>query len=103
MNKVKIKTGDKVRVISGSQKGSEGVVIQVIPKLNSVVIEGVNLGKRQKKAPDGSSMGREDVTMPINVSKVAFVGQDGKTSKLGYKLGSDGKKTRISRKTGKEV
>ncbi len=103
MNKIKIRTGDKVRVISGSSKGKDGVVLQVLPKLNAVVVEGLNIVKRAKKAVDGSSSGIEEVTMPINVSKVAVLNAQGKTTRLGYKIEKDGKKVRIDRKSGKEI
>ncbi len=103
MNKIKIRTGDKVRVISGSSKGKDGVVLQVLPKLNAVVVEGLNIVKRAKKSVDGSSSGIEEVTMPINVSKVAVLNAQGKTTRLGYKIEKDGKKVRIDRKSGKEI
>ena len=46
---MKVKRGDKVRVISGSDKGKEGIVQKVFPKLNKVVVEGVNVHKKHKK------------------------------------------------------
>ena len=75
-----IKKGDKVRVISGADKGKEGVVQRVYPKLNKVVVEGVNVHKRHKKptqaVPEGSVL---DVYVPFDASNVALI--DPKTKK----------------------
>ena len=75
-----IKKGDKVIVISGADKGKEGTVQRVFPKLNKVVVEGVNVHKKHKKptqaVPEGSVL---DVYVPIHVSNVALI--DPKTKK----------------------
>ena len=49
MIKIKIKKGDKVRVIAGSNKGSEGVVLKVLREKNKAIVEGVNLVKKHAK------------------------------------------------------
>lgn len=102
---MKIKKGDKVVVISGSDKGKEGIVQVVYPKLNKVVVEGVNVHKRHKKptqqTPEGSIL---DIYVPIDASNVALV--DPKTKKatrVGYKTNKDGKKVRYAKKSGKEL
>ena len=75
-----IKKGDKVIVISGADKGKTGVVQAVYPKLNKVVVEGVNVRKKHKKptqaVPEGSIV---DIYAPIDASKVALI--DPKTKK----------------------
>ena len=75
-----IKKGDKVVVISGADKGKEGTVARVYPKLNKVVVEGVNVRKKHKKptqaVPEGSIV---DIYAPIDASKVALI--DPKTKK----------------------
>lgn len=75
-----IKKGDKVIVISGADKGKEGIVQRVYPKLDKVVVEGVNVHKKHKKptqaVPEGSVL---DVYVPIHVSNVALI--DPKTKK----------------------
>ena len=75
-----IKKGDKVRVISGADKGKEGIVQRVYPKLNKVVVEGINVHKKHKKptqsVPEGSIL---DVYVPIDASNVALI--DPKTNK----------------------
>ncbi len=75
-----IKKGDKVRVISGADKGKEGVVQRVYPKLNKVVVEGVNVHKKHRKpsqnVPEGSVV---EIYVPIDASNVALL--DPKTKK----------------------
>ena len=75
-----IKKGDKVRVISGADKGKEGVVQRVYPKLNKVVVEGVNVHKKHRKTTQGSPEGTVvDIYVPIDASNVALL--DPKTKK----------------------
>ena len=75
-----IKKGDNVIVISGFDKGKKGIVQRVYPKLNKVVVEGVNVRKKHKKptqaVPEGSIV---DVYAPIDASNVALI--DPKTKK----------------------
>jgi len=98
---MKIKKGDKVRVIAGSDKGKEGIVQAVYPKINKVVVENINVHKRHKKptqqTPEGSIL---DVYVPIDASKVALIDpKTKKIAKVGYKVEKDGKKVRINKKT----
>lgn len=102
---MKIRKGDKVVVIAGSDKGKEGIVQAVYPKINKVVVEGVNVHKRHKKptqqTPEGSVL---DIYVPIDASNVALI--DPKTKKatrVGIKLNKDGKKVRYAKKSGKEI
>ena len=75
-----IKKGDKVRVISGADKGKEGIVQRVCPKLNKVVVEGVNVHKKHRKPTQGSPEGTVvDIYVPIDASNVALL--DPKTKK----------------------
>ena len=101
---MKIKKGDKVKVISGSEKGKEGIVQAVYPKINKVVVENVNVHKRHHKptqqSPEGSVI---DIYVPIDASKVAII--DPKTKKIvkvGYKVTKEGK-TRVIKKTGEKI
>ena len=72
---MKIKKGDKVKVIAGDDKGVIGEVVAVLPKSNRVVVEGVNVNKKHEKPsnsnPDGGIMNRE---APIHVSNVKLEG-----------------------------
>ena len=68
---MKIKKGDKVKVIAGDDKGVVGEVVAVLPKSNRVIVEGVNVNKKHEKPsnanPDGGIVNKE---MPINASNV---------------------------------
>jgi large subunit ribosomal protein L24 len=69
---MKIKKGDKVKVITGSSKGSTGEVLKALPKSNQLIVEGVNLVKKNLKPtqanPDGGA-----IEAPIHVSNVTFL------------------------------
>ena len=71
---MKIQKGDTVKIISGKDNGKEGKVLQVFPKKNQVLVEGVNVNKKHQK-PQGQTMqgGVIDKSMPIHVSNVALV------------------------------
>ena len=97
---MRIKKGDKVVVIAGSNKGKEGTVKTVLAKENKVVVEGVNIIKKHMKPtqqdPDGKIIERE---APIHVSNVALVDpKTNKPTKVGYKV-ENGKKVRVAKKS----
>lgn len=101
---MKIKKEDEVIVIAGKDKGATGKVIKSLPKEQRVVVEGVNLIKKHKKAnPAGGQQG-EVVTMEasIHVSNVALA-EGGTPVRVGYRFDEDGTKVRISRRTGKDI
>ncbi|KIH97759.1 50S ribosomal protein L24 [Streptomonospora alba] len=101
---MKIKKDDEVVVIAGKDKGATGKVVKALPREQRVVVEGVNLIKKHKRAnPAGGQQG-EVVTMeaPIHVSNVAIV-EDGKATRVGYRFEEDGTKVRVSRRTGKDI
>lgn len=70
---MKIKKGDKVRVISGKDKGKTGVVLRALPKEDKVVIEGIALAKRHTKGRAGQVGRIVEKPRPIHVSNVALV------------------------------
>ena len=70
---MKIKKGDKVKVITGKDKGKTGVVFRALPKENKVVIEGVAIAKRHTKKIGNQSGHIVERPMPIHVSNVAKV------------------------------
>jgi len=104
---MKIKKGDTVVVIAGKDKGAKGKVIQSYPTRNKVLVEGVNRIKKhtritqtQRGAQSGGIVTQEAA---IDVSNVMIVGDDGKPTRVGYQVNDDGRKVRISRRTGKEI
>lgn len=97
---MRIKKGDKVVVIAGSEKGKEGVVSRVLPKEERVVIEGLNIVKKHVKPsqsqPEGKLVTKE---APLHVSNVAIVDpKTKKPTKVAYKV-EDGKKVRVTKKS----
>lgn len=101
---MKVKKEDEVVVIAGKDKGATGKVLRSLPKEQRVVVEGVNLIKKHKKAnPAGGQQG-EVITKeaPIHVSNVALM-EGGKQVRVGYRFEEDGTKVRISRRTGKDI
>ena len=101
---MRIVKGDKVVVIAGKDKGKTGVVQAVYPKVNKVVVEGVNVHKKHKKptqqAPEGSVV---EMYVPIDASNVVIVDpKTKKASRVGY-IEEKGKKVRISKASGSKL
>lgn len=102
----RIKKGDKVRVISGKHKGSEGLITTINIKANSAIIEGVNLvTKHQKATQENQEGGIIKIAKPLHLSNLAIIDEKAKgaTSKISYKINKQGKKTRFTRKSGTEL
>lgn len=100
--RMKIKKGDNVIVLSGKDKGKTGKVEKALPKTSMVVVEGVNIATKHQKNRRTRSQGQVlKVSVPVHVSNVALV-DDKKPVRVGYKI-EDGKKVRVSRKTGKAI
>jgi large subunit ribosomal protein L24 len=102
---MKIKKGDKVRVLAGKDRGKEGVVMFAFPVKNTVIVEGVNLAKKHQR-PQGENQvgGIIDRDMPMHVSNVAMISpKDGKPTRVGYKFLEDGSKVRVCKRTGAEI
>lgn len=102
---MKLKIGDKVKVLSGKYRGQEGAVVQAFPKDGKVVVEGVNIVKTHQKPSElNPNGGVQEKTMPIAVSKVAYLTKSGKTTRIGYKIKADGTKVRVAiQDGGKEI
>jgi large subunit ribosomal protein L24 len=105
MYKIRIKKGDTVIVRSGKYKGKTGKVLTTHASENKVTVEGINVVKKAVKPnqqhPQGAIV---ELTKPIWVSKVAIVDPTTKkASRIGYKLNKDGSKTRVFKKSGKEI
>jgi len=105
MSGIKIKKGDRVRVLTGKDRGKEGVVMRVLPKTNKVIVDGVNIAKKHQKPRSATSQGGIiDKDMPIPVPNVAVLSpSDGRPTKVGYKVLEDGTKIRVCRRTGAEI
>ena len=102
---MKIVKGDRVVVLSGKDKGLEGVVERAFPDKGKVIVEGVNVAKKhQAPTRQDQQGGIIDKAMPIDVSNVAVVSpKDGKATRVGYRVDEDGTKVRICKHTGAEL
>lgn len=99
-----VKKGDKVKVISGKDRGKEGVILQVFPKKNRVIVEGVNMVKKHvRPSQDNPQGGILNIEAPIHVSNVMPIDpKTGEPTRVGYKI-IDGKKVRIAKKSGEPL
>lgn len=103
--KIRLRTGDTVVVRAGKYKGKTGKVTAVHPSLNKVTVEGVNIVKKHVKPnrefPQGTIA---EITKPIWVAKVSLIDPTSKKpTRIGYKVDAKGVKTRVAKKTGKEI
>lgn len=99
-----LKTGDKVVVICGKDKGKQGKISQTLAKQNKVIVEGVNIVKKHIKPTNGRDGGIVEVEAPIHVSNVMIL--DPKTNKrtrIGKELDKNGKKVRIAKKSNSKL
>ena len=103
MAKLKIKTGDNVRVIAGDHKGSEGKVLTVFIEKNKAIVEGVNMVKKHMKpnaqSPQGGIVEKEAA---IQISNLSLLNAKGETTRVGYKM-EDGKKVRYAKKSNEVI
>ena len=99
----KIRKGDKVMVLTGRDKGRTGEVFEVRPDDNMALVRGVNLVKRHQKQTQNQEGGIISKEAPIHLSNIAYVGKDGKPTRVGFKIQADGKKVRVAKSSGAEI
>ncbi len=103
MSALKIKKGDRVVVLSGKDKGKTGDVTRSFPKDGKVIVSGINIATRHRKASQANPQGGlERIEAPLHVSKVAIATADGKPSRVRFEI-KDGKKVRVAVKTGETI
>lgn len=101
--KMGIKKGDKVVVIAGSYKGTEGEVKEVYSAKNRAVVEGVNLMKKHTKPTNDNPGGINEISTPIHISNLALVDpKAGGATRIGRKV-VDGKLKRYAKKSGELI
>lgn len=101
---MKIKTGDRVIVIAGKDKGKTGKVMQTLPNISRVVVEGVNVATKYVRARAGAKGQKIEFSGPMHVSNVMLI--DPKTQKptrVKITVAADGKKTRVAAKSGEPI
>ena len=103
MGKLKLKTGDKVKVIAGDHRGSEGKIIKILVDKNKAFVEGVNMVKKHMKpsaqSPQGGIVEKE---ASIQISNISLMTSKGETTRIGYKM-EDGNKVRFSKKSNEVI
>lgn len=107
---MKVKKGDTVVVIAGKDRGKSGTIVRTFPKKGAVIVEGINLVTKHKKARQKNEQGqRITKPMPLDVSNVAVKGAKGKPVRIGYmyeesdKKKGASKKIRVSRSDGQKI
>lgn len=101
--KIRLKKGDTAVIRSGKYKGKSGKITAVHPTLNAVTVEGINVVKKHQKPNKANPQGGIiEITKPIAVSKVG-ISDNGKPSRIGFKVDVKGNKTRVAKKSGKSV
>ena len=100
----RIKTGDKVVVLAGKDKGKTGEVVRVLPKADRAVVRGVNISRRHQRQTQNEQGGIIPKEMPIHMSNIAIADPgDGKPTRVGFRFDKDGAKERFSRRTGDKI
>lgn len=103
-NKLHVKQGEKVKVISGKDKGKEGVILKAMPAQERIIVEGVNIVKKHAKPsqenPQGGILNQEAA---IHVSNVMPLDpKSGEPTRVGHKV-ENGKKVRVAKKSGEAL
>ena len=106
---MKIKKGDQVVVVAGRDKGRSGLVIVAYPDRGKVLVQGVNMVKKNKKVTHQGVRGAKEggithTEAPIDASNVQLADPDSKRpARVGYRVDEDGTKVRVARPSGKDV
>jgi large subunit ribosomal protein L24 len=102
---MKIRKGDRVRVLTGKDRGKESTVSFAFPAEERVIVDGVNIAKKHQKPTRSTQQGGIiDKEMPIPVANVAIIcGSCGKRTRVGHRFEPDGTKVRICRKCGGDL
>jgi large subunit ribosomal protein L24 len=101
---MKLKKGDRVVVLTGKDRGKDGVISRVMPKENKVIVDGLNVAKKHQKPTRTTQQGGViDKDMPMPASSVAIISTDGKPTRIGYRVDAQGNKVRICKRTGADL
>jgi len=97
---MKLRKGDRVRVLTGKDVGKEGAITRVLTDSNRVIVDGVNVAKKhQRQSKATMQAGIIDKDMPIDASNVAILSR-GKPSRIGFRIEDGKKKIRVCKKCG---
>ena len=102
--KLKLRKGDRVIVLSGKDIGKEGEITRVIPERRMAIVDGVNVAKKHQRATKSTMQGGIiDKDMPISISNLALMCSACGQTRVGYRFDDDGTKVRVCKKCGKDV
>ncbi|MEQ3654785.1 MAG: 50S ribosomal protein L24 [Dokdonia sp.] len=103
MTKLRIKSGDTVRVVAGDHKGQEGKVVKVLVEKNKAIVEGINMVKKHEKLSAANPQGGiKEKEAPIQISNLSLIDGNGKAARVGYRMEGD-KKVRFAKTTNEIV
>ncbi len=97
--KLHVKTGDKVTVIAGDDKGKTGTIVQVFPAKNRAIVEGINMVTKHQKPTQNSEGGIVEMEASIHVSNLMLMDSKGNPTRIGRKK-EDGKSVRYAKTSG---
>lgn len=100
---MKFKVGDKVLVTTGKDKGKKSTIIRVLPKVNKVVVEGLNMYVKHMRKTGEQAGQRIQRERALPVANVAILNDKDQPDRVGYQVAKDGSKERIFKKTGKVI
>ncbi len=101
---MKLKKGDKVIVIAGKNKGETSSIVRILSKKNMVVLDGLNLVKRHRRANQPGKGQIIDKPMPIHISNVMFADpKDGKPTRVKLSRDKEGNRERTAVKSGNSI
>ena len=98
----KLKKGDKVVVLTGKDKGKQGEITAVFPKVNKAVVDGINIAIRHQRQTQTAQGGRVAKPMPIDLSNLALMDANGKATRVGFRF-EEGRKVRYAKTTGEAI
>lgn len=97
----RIKKGDKVVVIAGKDKGVTGDVVSITRETDRAIVQGANMARRHQKQSATQEGGIVAKEMPIHLSNLMLADpEDGKPTRVGFKINDDGTKVRFAKKSG---
>lgn len=101
---MKVRKGDRVRILAGKDRGREGTISAAFPATGKVIVEGYNVARRHTKPRSAEEPGGIiDKDMPMDASNVAVLSpKDGKPTRVGYAWDGD-EKIRVCKRTGEKI
>ncbi len=101
---MKLRKGDRVKVLTGKDRGKDGEIMRVLPDRNKVIVDGVNVAKKHQRSTKATMQGGIiDKDMPVPAANVALLCPSCGPTRIGYRFEGDGRKVRVCKKCGSDV